>query len=312
MLLKKNIPIRYILGKIKTELILVTLYSIGVAVLYNIFNFKHLAIPLAIPMIMGTVISLLLAFRSNQAYDRWWEARTIWGAIVNDSRSLARQINSFIQSPSTATSDADQETQAHFFRTRFIRRQIAWCYSLSRSLRGQDSLAGIEKYVSRSDMQYLRNFNNSPFAILDIHGQEIQKALRNGLINEYQQVAIDTTLSRLSDAMGKCERIKNTIFPSTYSLYIHFSLMFFFLLLPFSVVEVFGFYSIPLVVAISAVFFLIEKMAIHLQDPFENKPTDTPMTAICFTIERDLKQVISEAPHHAAASQTNSKRYFVL
>jgi len=304
MLLKKNIPIKYILGKIRTELVLVSLYTIGVAVLYKEFGLTHLAIPLAIPMIMGTVISLLLAFRSNQAYDRWWEARTIWGAIVNDSRSLARQINSFVHVP-------EQEEQTNFFRTRYIRRQIAWCYSLSRSLRGQESTYGIEKFISRSDMQHIKNFNNAPMAILDIHGQELQKALRGGLVNEYQQVSIDTTLSRLSDAMGKCERIKNTIFPSTYSLYIHFSLLFFFLLLPFAVVDFFGYMSIPVVMAISAVFFLIEKMAIHLQDPFENKPTDTPMTAICFTIERDLKQMISDMPHHAEA-KTNNKMYFVL
>src|SRR6187399_1390876 len=96
MLLKKNIPIKYIVGKIKTELLLVSLYSAGVVILYKVFNFTHLAIPLSIPMIMGTVISLLLAFRSNQAYDRWWEARTIWGAIVNDSRTLSRQILSFM------------------------------------------------------------------------------------------------------------------------------------------------------------------------------------------------------------------------
>lgn len=305
MLLKKNIPIKYIVGKIKTELILVSLYTIGVAILYKVFHFTHLAIPLAIPMIMGTVISLLLAFRSNQAYDRWWEARTIWGAIVNDSRSLGRQINTFIQVP-------EQEEQTHFFRSRFIKRQIAWCYTLSRSLRGQESTDGIEKFLSRSDMLHIRNFNNSPMAILDIHGQEVQKALRSGFINEYQQVAIDTTLARLTDAMGKCERIKNTIFPATYSLYIHFSLLFFFLLLPFAVVDFFGYMSVPVVMAISAVFFLIEKMAIHLQDPFENKPTDTPMTAICFGIERDLKQMIGDMPRHTETVKSNQKKYYIL
>lgn len=304
MLLKKNIPFKYILGKIKTELVLVSGYAIGVAVLYKVFHFTHLAIPLSIPMIMGTVISLLLAFRSNQAYDRWWEARTIWGAIVNDSRSLARQINSFVTAPESGE-------QALFFRSRFIRRQIAWCYSLSRSLRGQESLYGVEKFLTRSDMLHMRNFNNASLAILELHGQELQKALQHGWVSSYQQVEIDKTLSRLCDAMGKCERIKNTIFPATYSLYIHFSLLFFFLLLPFAVVDFFGFMSVPVVIAIAAVFFLIEKMAIHLQDPFENKPTDTPMTAICFTIERDLKQLISEQPHPAEVADSR-KRYYLL
>ncbi|HEY6899185.1 MAG TPA: bestrophin family ion channel, partial [Puia sp.] len=120
------------------------------------------------------------------------------------------------------------------------------------------------------------------------------------------------TLSKMSDSMGKCERIKNTIFPATYSLYIHFSLLFFFLLLPFAVVDFFGFMSVPVVLAISAVFFLIEKMAIHLQDPFENKPTDTPMTAICFTIERDLKQLLSEQSYHAAETKPSTKKYYIL
>ena len=304
MLLKKNIPIKYIVGKIKTELVLVSLYSAGVVVLYKVFNFTHLAIPLSIPMIMGTVISLLLAFRSNQAYDRWWEARTIWGAIVNDSRTLARQVNWFTRAP-------EMDEQSHFLRNRFIKRQIAWCYSLSRSLRGQDSQYGLEKYVSRSELQTIKNFNNSPMAILDLQGQELQKAYHNGVINAYQQVEIERTLSRLCDAMGKCERIKNTIFPATYSLYIHFSLLFFFLLLPFAVVDFFGYMSIPVVIAIAAVFFLIEKMAIHLQDPFENKPTDTPMTAICFTIERDLKQTMSDVPHFAEAA-SHAKRYYIL
>jgi ion channel-forming bestrophin family protein len=304
MLLKNNIPFKYILGKIRTELLLVSFYTVGVAVLYKVFGFTHLAIPLSIPMIMGTVISLLLAFRSNQAYDRWWEARTIWGAIVNESRSLARQINSFVSEPGSGE-------QVLFFRTRFIRRQIAWCYSLSRSLRGQESMAGVEKFLTRGDMQHIRNFNNSSLAIMEIHGQELQKALHNGWISVYQQVEIDRTLSRLCEAMGKCERIKNTIFPATYSLYIHFSLLFFFLLLPFAVVDFFGFMSVPVVMAIAAVFFLIEKMAIHLQDPFENKPTDTPMTAICFTIERDLKQLMSEQPH-PTEGVSGAKRYYVL
>jgi putative membrane protein len=304
MLLKKNIPIKYIVGKIKTELLLVSLYSAGVVILYKVFNFTHLAIPLSIPMIMGTVISLLLAFRSNQAYDRWWEARTIWGAIVNDSRTLARQINWFTRTP-------EMDEQSHFIRNRFMKRQIAWCYSLSRSLRGQDSQYGIEKYLSRSELLTIKNFNNSPMAILDLQGQELQKAYHNGVINAYQQVEIERTLSRLCDAMGKCERIKNTIFPATYSLYIHFSLLFFFLLLPFAVVDFFGYMSIPVVIAIAAVFFLIEKMAIHLQDPFENKPTDTPMTAICFTIERDLKQLMSDIPHNTEIA-SHAKRYYIL
>jgi putative membrane protein len=304
MLLKKNIPFKYVFGKIKTEILLVSLYTATVTVAYTVFRVTDLVIPLAVPMIMGTVISLLLAFRSNQAYDRWWEARSIWGAIVNDSRSLARQIIYFV-------AVSDDKEQEQYFKTRYIKRQIAWCYSLSRSLRGQDPLVGLEKFLSRNELQMVKRFNNTPLALLEQHGADLQKALRNEFVNPFQQVEIDRTLSRLADAMGKCERIKNTIFPATYSLYIHFSLLFFFLLLPFALLETFGIMTIPVIIVIAAAFFLIEKMAIHLQDPFENKPTDTPMTAICFTIERDLRQIVDEIAHPIEMKKQENE-YYVL
>ncbi|HEX8462551.1 MAG TPA: bestrophin family ion channel [Segetibacter sp.] len=288
MLLRNNIPVKYILGKIKVELIVITLYAAAVAVEHTYFDLSHISVPFSVPMIMVTVISLLLGFRSNQAYDRWWEARTIWGAIVNDSRTLARQIK-------TLSKEAYQGDELFFFKQRFIKRQIAWCYSLNRSLRNHDPIEGLDTFMVKRDLQHLKTYSNKPMAILELHANDIQQGLENGWINAYQQVEIDKTLTRLTDAMGKCERIKNTIFPATYSLYIHLSLIVFFALLPFSMIEVFGpIFFIPALVAIATVFFLIEKMAIHLQDPFENNPTDTPMTAICSTIERDLKQVINE------------------
>ncbi len=304
MLLKKNIPFKYIIGKIKVELIVVTIYAIAITAVYEAFNLSKLSIPLSVPMIMGTVISMLLAFRSNQAYDRWWEARTVWGAIVNDSRTLARQIK-------TLSKEAYQGEESFFFKQRFIKRQIAWCFSLNRSLRNQDGKHGLEAYLVKRDLQHLKNYSNAPMALLELHGNDIQQGLENGWINPYQQVQIDSTLTRLSDAMGKCERIKNTVFPVTYSVYIHFSLLFFFALLPFALIEVFGvIFFVPVLVAIATVFFLIEKMAIHLQDPFENKPTDTPMTAICYTIERDLKQVINES--FSVDNVKDEKAFYVL
>ncbi len=169
----------------------------------------------------------------------------------------------------------------------------------------------MDKYLSKRDLQFLKHYSNVPMAVLELQGQDLQLALQNGWLNTYQQVEIERTLTRLTDAMGKCERIKNTVFPATYSLYIHFSLIFFFMLLPFALIEVFGdMLFIPALVAIATVFFLIEKMAIHLQDPFENKPTDTPMTAICTTIERDLKQTINET--HSTEVADHKKAFYLL
>jgi ion channel-forming bestrophin family protein len=308
MLLRENIPVKYVFGKIYKEIIIVTAYAALIAVLYHNFHFTRISIPIAVPTILGTVISLLLAFKSNQAYDRWWEARTIWGAIVNDSRSLTRQLLTFVS--------AQHEDDTRAFCQRVAKRQIAWCYCLGRHLRGQDPLYGAERFLSSEDMRILSQYTNVPMAILELQGDDLRNAYKLGWVNEFQQVELDNTLTRFSNEMGGCERIKNTIFPATYSIYIRLSLVLFIMLLPFGLIEFFGVVEIPLVIAIASSFFLIEKMAIHLQDPFENKPTDTPTTAISQVIERDIKQMLKESfkndEKHTAAIAKAAKVYYVL
>ncbi|PSL30285.1 bestrophin family protein [Dyadobacter jiangsuensis] len=287
MLLKKNIPIGYIFGKIKYEILFVTIYGIAIEVIYQNFHITNISIPMTVHSVLGTIISLLLAFRSNQAYDRWWEARIVWGAIVNDSRTFARQILSLMEDPL----DPDR---IDGFKKRMIKRQIAWCYALGKGLRRDDPMPMVSKFVSEEELEYLKDFDNKHVGLVQLHARDLNNALKQGWVNPYQQVELDQTLTRLCDHMGKSERIKNTVFPSTYSLYIHLALHFFILLLPFGLVQLFGFLMVPVLVVITACFFLIEKMAIHLQDPFENKPTDTPVLSISRNIERDLKQMMRD------------------
>ena len=307
MLLKNNIPLTYIFGKIKKELIFVIAYSIGIVVLYQNFHVTRITIPVAVPALLGTIISLLLAFRSNQAYYRWWEARILWGAIVNDSRSLSRQILYFVENP------YDQE-EVEIFKSRFVKRQIAWCYALSQSLRNHRADKGLERYLTKEEMQFIKN-KNVLVALLELHAIDLKKALNEGWINKYQQIEIDKTLNALCNHMGGCERIKNTVFPVTYSKYINMSIHLFIILLPFGLIEYFGYVEIPVVIAIAAFFLLVEKMAVHLQDPFENKPTDTPTTTICRVIERDLCQMLDDNKLYEDRPQTEMApvgSYYIL
>ena len=303
MLLRGKIPVTYILNKVKFEIFFISLYSALVWVFSAQLHFEHISIPLGIPTILGTVISLLLAFRSNQAYDRWWEARIIWGSIVNDSRTLTRQILCFVQ-----TSSYGDEERINF-QHKMVNRQIAWCYSLGQSLRKLNPVKGLERLISKKEISFASNHDSVPYALINLHGKDIKMAVEEGWINEFQQVELDRTLTRLCESMGKCERIKNTIFPTTYSLYIHLALYFFILLLPFGVIEVVGIIEIPLVTILASFFLLIERMAVHLQDPFENKPTDTPMSTITVTIERNLKQMLQVEDMPEKADNTS---YFVL
>jgi len=287
MLLKKRIPLEYVLGKIKIELALVILYTVGFEVVHHFYHAVSINIPIAVPSILGTIISLLLAFKSNQAYDRWWEARIVWGGIVNDSRTLLRQVIIFYKDP-------DFSVEANEFKTGFAKRQAAWCYALAQALRGKDPVKPLTTLLTPDEMRFVKNHKHVPNAILMLHGKELKKALEQGRLSVYQQVEIDNTLTRLCDGMGKCERIKNTIFPTTYSMYIRFTLCLFIMLLPFGLTDYLGWLQIPVVATIGAACFLIEKMAIHLQDPFENRPTDTPMISISNNIENNLMQMVDE------------------
>jgi len=287
MLLKKRIPLTYVLGKIKLELLLVIAYTVSFELVHHFYHIVKVNIPIAVPAIIGTIISLLLAFKSNQAYDRWWEARTVWGAIVNDSRTLIRQVLTFYKDP-------DFSVEANDFKERFAKRQAAWCYALAQSLRGKDPIKPIKTLLTEEEFRFVSNFKHVPNAILILHGKDLKKALELNKINSYQQVEMDGILTKLCDSMGKCERIKNTIFPTTYSLYIRFMLCLFIVLLPFGLTDYLGYLQVPVVGMIAAACFLIEKMAIHLQDPFENRPTDTPMISISNNIENNLMQMVNE------------------
>lgn len=297
MLLRNNVPLTYIFGKIRKELLFVIGYSVGIVILYQNFHVTRISIPVAVPALLGTIISLLLAFRSNQAYDRWWEARTLWGAIVNDSRSISRQILSFIENPYGQEEIED-------FKERFIKRQIAWCYAHSQALRGFNPRKGLEEYLSTEEMAFIKKRKNVTATLLELHAMDLKRALQEGWINKYQQIEMDRSLNALCNSMGGCERIKNTVFPVTYSKYISMSIHLFIVLLPFGLIEYFGYMEVPLVVAIAAFFLLVEKMAVHLQDPFENKPTDTPTTTICRTIERDLYQMLDDNKIYEDKPQT--------
>ncbi|HYC85257.1 MAG TPA: bestrophin family ion channel [Chryseosolibacter sp.] len=281
MLLNKNIPVAYILKKIRLELVIV--FIIGVVVYF----LTHLAervippMPIQIPAFLGTAISVILSFKLNQSYDRWWEARKIWGSIVNDSRNLVLQLQSFL---SGSNDDIRKITL----------RQIAWCFSLGQSLRGQDPMARLEGHLTADELVPITEHNNKPLAILQLNAQHIADLRRDGKLDIFSHVQINSTMIGLTNSMGMAERIKSTVFPVTYRLFLRLFIYLFVITLSISLSDVAIYYEIPLLLVISSVFFLLERTATHLQDPFENRPTDTAMTAIATTIETNLKQLIND------------------
>lgn len=281
MLLNEKIPASYILKKIRKELMYVLAVSLLVLVVTEKFHHVIPEMPLTIPAFIGTAISVLLSFKLSQSYDRWWEARKVWGAIVNDSRSLLLQLKGFIPGN-------DEAIKAIAYR------QIAWCYCLGNSLRGLDPLINLENYISADEINGIRGRANKPLGLLQYHTRDIKTLKEKGQIEIFAQIQLDNTMVRLCDSQGKAERIKSTVFPVTYRIFLHSIIYLFVVTLSISLNNVAGHFEIPLLVLLSSAFFLLEKTATHMQDPFENRPTDTAVTAIARTIEINLKEILGE------------------
>ena len=282
MLLNTKIPFSYILKKVKNELIYVIIIAIFVKFLAIEFSDYLPEMPLGIPAFFGTAITIILSFKLNQSYDRWWEARKVWGAIVNDSRSLVLLLQSFLSN--NHSEEIQQITDRH----------IAWCYALGQHLRKLDPIDGNEKYFTPSEIDQLKNHNNVPLAILQLNALQLAELKNAGELTEYNHVQLTSLLMRYSDSMGMAERIKNTVFPVTYRKLLHFMIYIFVISLSLALGEINGIFEIPLLVVVSSTFLLLEKTATHMQDPFENRPTDTNITAIATTIETNLKQLIND------------------
>jgi putative membrane protein len=238
--------------------------------------------PLTIPMFIGTAISILLSFKLNQSYERWWEARKVWGSIVNDSRSLVLQLQTLVRS---GNEDMIKKI-GH--------RQIAWCYALGRSLRGANALENLDPLLG-NDIENVKDHINKPLALLQLHAADLRVLRETDQVDPYAHVQLDNTLVRLCDAQGKVERIKNTVFPVTYRLFLHAIIYLFVITLSIALKDVAMYIELPLLLLISAAFFLLERSATHLQDPFENRPTDTPVTNIAQTIEINIRHLLKES-----------------
>ncbi|MEK7434652.1 MAG: bestrophin family ion channel [Cyanobacteriota bacterium] len=282
MLLNKGIPLSYILNNVKYDL----LYALGVSLSVHLISetYKELLpeIPLSIPAFIGTSISILLSFKISQSYERWWEARKIWGSIVNDSRTFVIQLNSFI------------EKDNEIIIKKIAFRQIAWCYCLGQSLRGLDPIENLDNFISADEIEEIKQHNNKALAILSFHSKDIKELKEQNKLDIFSQIQIDKTLLRLCESQGKSERIKTTVFPVTYRLFLHGIIYLFVVILSLSFRNILWYFEIPLFIFILAPFFLLEKSATHMQDPFENRETDTAMTAIARTIEINIKQLLKE------------------
>ncbi len=260
--------------------------------LFNRFiAFEEITTLLPSITVFGTVMSLFLAFKTNEAYNRWWEARILWGSMVNYSRSFARQVLNLI-TPEINTSLKSREEMTAL-QHELIYRHIGYINAVRLSLRNQDNWEELKPFLDENERLELVEYANVPTQLVQKQAQRLNEVFHDNS-NDFRYMQFDNTLNEFYNIQGGCERINTTVFPRIYSfLTTLFTWLFAFSLI-FSLYDDFNWEILVMRVVVAYVFLTLEKISRSLKDPFKNGISDTPMTAICRTIEIDLREMMGE------------------
>lgn len=296
MILKRNFNPIKVVQYVKRELLLAITVSLVVYGLH-VNGLGIVTLPFSISAILGSALAIFIAFRNNSAYSRWWEARTLWGGIVNSSRVLARLVITFTDSH--AHQSTYQAERSDRFKKEMIYLLIAWVHALRLHLRKQTDVLELKNFLSEQEFKALQENNNKPNYLHLLTGKKVYEAMANGTLGGFDSFQMEGQLLALANYQGGCERIKNTPLLRQYDFFTRVFLVTFIVLLPFSLMTDFSkmnlsFLMVPISVIISFVFAIIGKVGEVNEDPFENRITDVPLSALCNTIERDLKEMLGE------------------
>jgi putative membrane protein len=320
MYIKRNLGIWPVLMGTWKELLFVFLWTLLVFFLYYYLNWTFISLAIEPLSIIGIALSFYLGFKNSQSYDRFWEARKIWGAIVNYSRTWAAQVLSLV-------TDAPEDQRI------LIYRHLAWINALRVQLRQATSFSldrrkslkryvedykeykpvteMILEFVSPEELKALEARKNVATHLNKNQALHLKSLLEQEKISEFHNLILQKVIEENYNLQGACERIKNTPFPRQYAYFGTVFAWVFVILLPFGMLNAFNeeflqlslsgrvgmeAAAILLSVLIAWIFITIDKVARNSEDPFEGRFNDVPMTAICRTIEIDLRDMLDEEP----------------
>ncbi|UYY77128.1 bestrophin family protein [Sphingomonas sp. R1] len=271
---------RQILREVWRPLTALFVWDVLVTIVYFVLPFRAPSLPLTL---FGTVLALFLGFRSNSAYQRWWEGRGLWGLMINASRNLARAARNYLP-----------EGEAVDMKRTIVLRQIAYVNALRCQLRRQPVDQEVLRFLSKGEADFALARTNIANGIVDGTGRRIEIARAKGWIDSIQQSSMERVLIDIANAQGGMERLKNTPLPVQYRLVPTLFTHIFCVLLPIGLVETLGI-ATPLGSTVAGLMFLAA-LAIgdDLVDPFANTVHDLPLCAMCRTIEIDLLQAIGD------------------
>lgn len=279
MLLKQNLRF-FRIFKITWKIDLLILCLSAAAYFFDTMLIPEAHVMPGIPALIGTAIAFFIAFNNNQAYNRWWEARMIWGGIVNDSRSLARNVIAYSGTP-------DPDTR------RIVFRHIGFVYALKAALR-QSTDEDYKNYLAAEDHEKIKEVNNIPNALLDMQLIELERLTKHKVIDGFRFQVLNELIRSLNDGMGKSERIQKTVFPTAY---IYFTRLFIWILVILTTMmasESVGALAIFFGWLIGFVFYSTHENGMNIMNPFDLSPNCIPLNTITRNIEIDLLQSLGE------------------
>jgi putative membrane protein len=238
---------------------------------------------------LGILLSLLLIFRTNTAYDRFYEGRTAWGSLVNNCRNLAVYIDSVLP--------ADRQTERFFF-TKMISN---FPFALKNHLRDHRIIEELEITDGFDD---IKRFEHLPNAVALQLRKRVESLYREGAITDAQLINANDMLLTFLNVAGVCERIKSTPIPFSYSFFIKLFILIFVTLLPFSILEVYGYITIPAVLIMSYVLIGLEMIGEEIEEPFGTEQNDLPLDQISRNIRISVHEILNiSLPQQEKAAQ---------
>ncbi|GAB3509425.1 bestrophin family protein [Emticicia fontis] len=254
-------------------------YTAAFAYIENdILHYVPIKNPLTIHSLVGFVLSLLLVFRTNTAYDRWWEGRKIWGSFTNNSRNFALKLATFLPQNHRA-----KET---------LKIMIGnYLQAVKDHLRGKAHIEHLVFTETYNDAYY-KDFKHIPNRVFQAIYNEIHQLHQSGIINGDQLIVLNNEISSFTDNLGACERIKNTPIPVSYNIFIKKIIFIYVFTMPITAVLEFKFWSVFIVTLVFYAFAGIEIMAEEIEEPFGTDPNDLELDKMVKNIKGNLAEIL--------------------
>lgn len=250
----------------------------------------NVGVPPSVHALLGTAIGLLLVFRTNSSYDRFWEGRRMWGNIINESRNLGRCAATYLR----AAPDLERK---------LVEWTIAYAYASMHRLRGEHTLGLATRFFSKEELATLESPDHLPVQVATKMTDVLIQSRDRGVLSEYALLQIDKNVNLLVDYIGACERIQKTPLPYAYMVHLRRALLLYCYTLPFALVNDYGWEAVPLTFLVAYIFFGIEEIGVEIEGPFGTDENDLPLERFCAGIEGDLLDCLNTDSERKAALQ---------